>query len=62
MRSIAAAIALVSAGSALADNDYVLVTGRRDPRIYAIDLKAALRPQNIGTDRAIVRDVLHKSA
>ena len=38
----------------MADNDYVLVTGRRDPRIYAIDLKAALRSDNNGTDRAII--------
>lgn len=48
------AAALLSAGTALADNDYVLVTGRRDPRIYAIDLKEALRAQNNGTDHAIV--------
>ncbi|MEO8936659.1 MAG: hypothetical protein ABI277_09750 [Burkholderiaceae bacterium] len=54
LRSIAAGIALLSAGIALADNDYVLVTGRRDPRIYAIDLKAALRSENNGTDRAVV--------
>ena len=54
VRCIVAALALLTAGAALADNDYVLVTGRRDPRIYAIDLKAALRSENNGTDRAIV--------
>src|SRR5439155_640983 len=32
----------------------VLATGRRDPRIYAIDLKAALSPRNNGTANAIV--------
>ena len=41
------------AGTAAA-NPYVLVTGRRDPRIYAIDLKAALLPRNDGSPRAIV--------
>ena len=32
----------------------VLVTGRRDPRIYAIDLRAALSPRNDGTANAIL--------
>jgi len=43
----------LAAGSALAD-PFVLATGRRDPRIYAIDLKAALSPRNDGTAKAIV--------
>ncbi|MFL5311949.1 MAG: YncE family protein [Myxococcales bacterium] len=51
---LASAILLsVAAGSALAD-PFVLATGRRDPRIYAIDLKAALSPRNNGTPNAIV--------
>ena len=48
------AMAVFSATAALAENDYVLVSGRRDPRIFAIDLKTALRAENSGTDRAIV--------
>ena len=41
-------------GEALADNTYILATGRRDPRMYAIDLKEALKPQNNDTPNAIV--------
>src|SRR5213593_1713981 len=37
-----------------ADNTFILATGRRDPRIYAIDLKKALRPENNNTPNAIV--------
>ncbi|HEY6907933.1 MAG TPA: YncE family protein [Myxococcales bacterium] len=44
---------LCASGSALA-RPWVLVTGRRDPRIYAIDLRAALSPANDGTPNAIV--------
>jgi hypothetical protein len=44
---------LFAAGTALAD-PFVLATGRRDPRIYAIDLEAALRPRNDNTANAIV--------
>ncbi len=33
---------------------YALVTGRRDPRIYAINLAAALQAQNNNTGNAIV--------
>ena len=51
---VASAVLLaLAAGSALAD-PFVLATGRRDPRIYAIDLKAALSPRNNGTPSAIV--------
>ncbi len=39
---------------AFADNTYILATGRRDPRMYAIDLKEALKPQNNNTPNAIV--------
>jgi DNA-binding beta-propeller fold protein YncE len=49
---VAAALLSVS-GSALA-RPFALVTGRRDPRIYAIDLRAALLPGNDGTSNAIV--------
>ena len=34
--------------------DFILATGRRDPRIYAIDFKAALRTPNNRTPNAIV--------
>ena len=33
---------------------FILVTGRRDPRMYAIDLQEALRPENNNTPNAIV--------
>lgn len=54
LRCIVASVALLITGAAVADDAYVLVTGRRDPRIYAVDLKAALKAENNGTDRAIV--------
>lgn len=37
-----------------ADDVFILATGRRDPRIYAIDLREALRPANNNTSNAIV--------
>ena len=43
----------VTAEVALAQ-PYALVTGRRDPRIYAIDLAAALKPANNNTANAII--------
>ena len=45
---------LLAVDSALADDSFILATGRRDPRIYAIDFKAALKPQNNNTPNAIV--------
>ena len=39
---------------AFADDTYILATGRRDPRMYAIDLKEALKPENDKTPNAIV--------
>ena len=33
---------------------FILATGRRDPRMYAIDLEKALRPENQNTPNAIV--------
>jgi DNA-binding beta-propeller fold protein YncE len=44
----------VAVDVALAEGSYILATGRRDPRIYAIDFNAALRPQNNNTSHAIV--------
>ncbi len=52
IRVASAGLLLLAAGSALAD-PFVLATGRRDPRIYAIDLKAALSPRNDNTSNAI---------
>src|SRR3981081_107804 len=39
---------------ALANDLFILATGRRDPRIYAIDFNAALKRQNNNTSNAIV--------
>jgi YVTN family beta-propeller protein len=47
-------VSLLVADAAFADDSFILATGRRDPRIYAIDFKAALRPQNNNTPNAIV--------
>jgi DNA-binding beta-propeller fold protein YncE len=40
--------------AALAAGPYAFVTGRRDPRIYAIDIGAALKAANNNTDKAII--------
>jgi DNA-binding beta-propeller fold protein YncE len=45
---------LAVADIARADDTFILATGRRDPRIYAIDFNAALKPQNDKTANAIV--------
>ena len=45
---------LVVADIASARDLFILATGRRDPRIYAIDFAAALRPQNNNTANAII--------
>jgi len=42
------------AHSTLASDTFILATGRRDPRIYAIDLKQAIAPANNNTANAIV--------
>ena len=47
-------LTLVATDVALAKGSFILATGRRDPRIYAIDFDAALRPQNNNTANAIV--------
>src|ERR1700721_679803 len=44
----------VTADAALAAGPYAFVTGRRDPRIYAIDLGAALKAANNNTEKAII--------
>jgi hypothetical protein len=51
---LAAGLLLCLHHEALADNTYILATGRRDPRMYAIDLKEALKPENDKTPNAIV--------
>src|SRR5215470_3239327 len=50
---IAIGLSLCLVHGALADT-FILVTGRRDPRMYAIDLQKALRPENNNTPNAIV--------
>ena len=45
---------LTAAEVALADDTFILATGRRDPRIYAIDFRAALKRHNNNTSNAIV--------
>jgi len=47
-------LALFAADLALAKSPFILASGRRDPRIYAIDLNAALKPENNNTPNAIV--------
>ncbi|HKF69211.1 MAG TPA: hypothetical protein VKB36_21850, partial [Vicinamibacterales bacterium] len=61
MRSIVVAswtallLSIVAAAEpAPAGDSFILATGRRDPRIYAIDFKAALRTPNDRTPNAIV--------
>ena len=51
---VSSALLLCFAQEALADKTYILATGRRDPRMYAIDLKKAVRPENNNTPNAIV--------
>ena len=52
---LGSALLLCFAQEALSDSDtWILATGRRDPRMYAIDLKKALRPENNNTPNAIV--------
>jgi YVTN family beta-propeller protein len=45
---------LAAAEPVLAGDMFILATGRRDPRIYAIDFRAALRTPNDRTPNAIV--------
>ena len=53
--TLASVLLLCFAHEALADdNTFILATGRRDPRLYAIDLQKALRSENNNTPNAIV--------
>jgi len=52
--TVASALLASLAHEALAGDTYILATGRRDPRMFAIDLKLALRPENNNTPNAIV--------
>jgi DNA-binding beta-propeller fold protein YncE len=49
---------IFAADTVLAQGTVALVTGRRDPRIYAIDLTAALKPANNNTSNAILSRTL----
>ena len=51
---LAGAVLLTLAQEAVAEDTFILATGRRDPRVYAIDLQKALRPENNNTPNAIV--------
>src|SRR5262247_2575045 len=51
---IASGLLLCLTHDVLADGTFILATGRRDPRIYAIDLEQALTPENNNTPNAIV--------
>lgn len=47
---LCSALVACSVHEALADSDtWILATGRRDPRMYAIDFEKALRPENATT-------------
>jgi DNA-binding beta-propeller fold protein YncE len=48
------AVALLLGDLALAKTPVILASGRRDPRIYAIELNAALKPENNNTPNAII--------
>jgi DNA-binding beta-propeller fold protein YncE len=47
-------LALFLGDLAVAKTPVILASGRRDPRIYAIDLNAALKPENNNTPNAII--------
>jgi hypothetical protein len=47
-------LSAIGVDAASADDKFILATGRRDPRIYAIDFDAALKPQNNNTPNAVV--------
>ncbi|MEA2976144.1 MAG: hypothetical protein QOF19_1664 [Alphaproteobacteria bacterium] len=49
---------VLTTDTVFADGTVALVTGRRDPRIYAIDLTAALKPANNNTANAILARTL----
>jgi hypothetical protein len=51
---IASGLLLCLTYDVLANDTFILATGRRDPRIYAIDLEQALKLENNNTPNAIV--------
>src|SRR5262244_2737584 len=51
---IASGLLLCLTHDVLANDTFILATGRRDPRIYAIDLEQALKLENNNTPNAIV--------
>jgi DNA-binding beta-propeller fold protein YncE len=53
-RYAAIVFALLASDFTFAKTPFILASGRRDPRIYAIDLAAALKPENNNTPNAIV--------
>jgi hypothetical protein len=46
MQCAATALVLLASDVAIAKERFILASGRRDPRIYAIDFDAALKAQN----------------
>src|SRR5215813_14231628 len=48
-------LSVLAADVALARETFILATGRRDPRIYAIDFNAALKSQNPSPNAIISR-------
>ena len=54
LQAAALGVVLLSSDLAQAKQRFVLATGRRDPRIYAIDLDQALKSKNNNTPNAIV--------
>jgi len=51
---IVSSLLLYTTAQTVFADDFILATGRRDPRMYAIDLKEALKPGNNNTPNAIV--------
>src|SRR5215470_12865113 len=51
---VVTALVVLAGDVALAETPFVLASGRRDPRIYAIDLNVALKPENNNSPNAII--------
>jgi hypothetical protein len=51
---VAAGLLLCLAPNAVANGIFILATGRRDPGMYAIHLKEAVKTENNNTPNAIV--------
>ena len=52
---LALTLSIAAADVALAEETLILATGRRDPRIYAIDFNAALKSRNPSPNAIISR-------